>query len=79
MILAIFCVQIASCLRKKEDGALWNKHIVVDGEWWNPMLTFDYTGDGNTTNYGGIMYELLLFMQKAKGFTFDIIHEEGCV
>ena len=79
--MVLFCGQLAliNALIKKEEGALWNKHIVVNGEFWSPMLTFDYMEDGNKTNYGGIMYELLLFMQRAKGFTFDIISEARSV
>ena len=73
-IMVTFCGQLASC-KRKEEGRLWNKHILVNGEYWSPMLTFDYTEDGNKTNYGGIMYDLLLFMQKARGFTFDILSE----
>ena len=70
-IMVAFCGQLASCKR----GGLRNKHILVNGEYWSPMLTFDYTEDGNKTNYGGIMYDLLLFVQQANGFTFDIISE----
>ena len=33
--------------KKKKEGGLWNKHIVVNGEYWSPMLTFDTTEDGN--------------------------------
>ena len=76
VITVIFCGQLASCnTNKKKEGGLRNKHIVVNGEYWSPMLTFDYTEDGNKTNYGGIMYDLLLFMQRARGFTFDIISD----
>ena len=79
--MVVICGHLAliNALRRKEEGALWNKHIIVNGEFWSPMLTFDYMEDGNKTNYGGIMYELLLFMQKAKGFTFDIISEARSV
>ena len=79
MVLICGHLALISALRRKEEGALWNKHIIVNGEFWSPMLTFDYMEDGNKTNYGGIMYELLLFMQKAKGFTFDIISEARSV
>ena len=159
-IMVILCGQLASC--KKKEGGLWNKHIVVNGEYWSPMLTYDTSEDGNKgpsiyevckifafftpliwkictvwmshrkwnnwpnglhwpvrpiipfpgrhppyphftvclqiwgtsglpfhfcveigrhiwmapqTNYGGIMYDLLLFMQQARGFTFDILSE----
>ena len=80
-VMVLFCRKLVPCSasRRKEPGALRNKHIRVNGEFWSPMLTFDYNEDGNITNYGGIMYELLLFMQQAKGFTFDIISEARSV
>ena len=30
---------------------------------------------GNRTSYDGVMYQLLLFMQKARNFTFKLVHE----
>ena len=63
--------------------SLRGKHLRIEGEYWEPYLLWECPGDlvpwdddcpGNRT-YIGVMYELLLFMQKARNFTFTLVHE----
>ena len=53
---------------EEKKGGLWNAHLRVEAENWKPMVYFDLDEDGNIVegSYKGIMYELLLFMQKAR-------------
>ena len=56
---------------------LRNKHLVIEGEYWDPFLMYEY--DANWTaiegTYYGVMWDLLLFMKQARNFTFDIVSE----
>ena len=54
---------------------LRSKHLIVEGEYWYPFLYFDKDEDGKTINHKGIMWDLLLFMQKYKNFTFTFVSE----
>ena len=53
-----------------------NKHLIIEGEYWRPFLTYK-THNGSTVEgtYEGIMWDLLMFMQKARNFTFTMVHE----
>lgn len=63
-------------LSKRVSEALRNKQLTVIAEEWVPFLTYDWhrneMGDYLISNYRGIMWDLLLFMQKARNFTFSI-------
>ena len=58
----------------KFDGSLWNKHLKIAAKHWIPFLSVDADSKGNIV-YGGIMFELLKFMQQARNLTFTIISE----
>ena len=58
-----------------EGETLKNKHLTIQGEYWNPFLTYDIYENGRTANYRGIMWDLLLFMQRARNFTFTMVSE----
>ena len=67
--------------------SLRGKHLRIEGEYWEPYLLWECPGDlvpwdddcpGNRT-YFGVMYQLLLFMQKARNFTFTLVHEADYV
>ena len=61
---------------KKVNEGLRNKHLTIIGEGWAPYLTYDWhkndKGGYEFSNYRGIMWELILFMQKAKNFTITM-------
>ena len=56
---------------------LRNKHLIVEGEYWSPFLMYEYLDDDPSTplegTYSGVMWDLLLFMQKARNFTFTMV------
>ena len=56
---------------------LRNKHLIVEGEYWSPFLMYEYLDDDPFTplegTYYGVMWDLLLFMQKARNFTFTMV------
>ena len=56
-------------------GGLRNKHLIVEGESWYPYLYYDYYEDGTYGGYGGVMYDLLLYMQKERNFTFTMVSD----
>ena len=70
--------QESFCLKQE---SLENKHLIVEGEYWYPYFFWycpgapneglDWVEDcpGNRT-YDGVMWHLLLFMQRARNFTF---------
>ena len=73
---------VASCigqtvLSKDSKEGVRNKHLVIEGEYWDPFLM--YETDANWTviegTYYGVMWDLLLFMQKARNFTFTMVSE----
>ena len=78
IILTLCLVNSAYSIPEVNEG-LRNKHLIVEGEQWHPFLYFDTDEDGNTMNHKGIMWDLLLFMQKFKNFTFTFISEAGNV
>ena len=61
------------------NEGLRNMHLKIEGEEWSPFLTCDYDENGTAINYGGIMWDLLLFMQKARNFTFSMVSEADYV
>ena len=78
IILTSCLVNCAYSIPEVYQG-LSNKHLIVEGEQWYPFLSFDRDENGNTINQKGIMWDLLLFMQKAKNFTFTFVSEADYV
>ena len=73
-------ILVTSCfghtvLSKYAKEGLRNKHLVIEGEYWDPFLM--YETDANWTaiegTYYGVMWDLLMFMQQARNFTFEIV------
>ena len=59
---------------KTVNVGLKNKHLTIVGEIWHPFLYVNFDENGTATNYRGIMYDLVLFMQRAKNFTFTMVY-----
>ena len=64
--------EIKTALSKSVAKGLKNQHLIITGEYWEPFLYFNYDANATTSSYGGIMWDLLLFMQKARNFTFTM-------
>ena len=62
---------------KTVNNGLRNQHLIIEGEEWPPFLMYDLDEYGALKNCGGAMWELLLFMQKARNFTFNLVSESG--
>ena len=62
---------------KWRGEGLRNKHLIIEGETWDPFLMYDYDEYGGAIagTYRGVMWDLLLFMQKARNFTFTMVSE----
>ena len=62
---------------------LRNKHLLIEGEYWDPFLMWECPGYGldweedcpDERKYLGILWNLLLFMQHARNFSFTLVHE----
>ena len=60
-----------------------NKHLVIEGEFWSPYLMWTCPGFGldweddcpDERTYDGVMWHLILFMQRARNFTFTLVHD----
>ena len=68
-----------------KQESLRNKHLMVEGEYWYPYLMWKCPDVGydweeedcpDDRTYDGIMWHLLLFMQRARNFTFTLVHED---
>ena len=74
IVLVLYSSKVV--LSRKVSEALRNRQLTVISEEWVPFLTYDWhkneNGDYEISNYGGIMWDLLLFMQRARNFTFTI-------
>ena len=79
IITTIIGHQVSSLKQK----SLTNKHLVIAGEYWNPYLMWTCPGFGldweedcpNERTYDGVMWQLILFMQQARNFTFTLVHQ----
>ena len=56
---------------------LENANLIIAGKYWYPYLHYDWDENGTAINYGGVMWDLLLFMQRARNFTFTMVSEAG--
>ena len=76
LVLAASCLCQPVMSKGAKEG-LRNKHLVIAGEYWSPFLMYDSDENSNWTaiegTYSGVMWDLLMFMQKARNFTFTIV------
>ena len=76
LILVVSCFGRPILCKDAKEG-LRNKHLLIEGEYWDPFLMYEM--DANWTaiegTYYGVMWDLLLFMQKARNFTFTMVSE----
>ena len=81
-IFAITTILGHQVLSVKQES-LRNKHLMVEGEYWYPYLMWKCPGFGfdweedcpHDRTYYGTMWHLLLFMQRARNFTFTLVHD----
>lgn len=75
-ILALFSRHVV--FSTKENEGLRNQHLTIAAEEWDPFFAYDWhkndMGDYVFSNYRGVMWELLLLMQRARNFTFRMVH-----
>ena len=75
-ILALSLGKVVFSRRVNEE--LRDKHITIAAEFWEPYLAYDWhkndMGDYIFSNYRGVMWELLLLMQRARNFTITVVH-----
>ena len=75
LILVVSCCQTVFSEDTKQG--LRNKHLLIEGEFWKPFLMYEM--DANWTaiegTYHGVMWDLLMFMQQARNFTFTMVSE----
>ena len=91
MKICLFVLAVIGCQTRcySYDG-LSGKHLTIVAVPWKPFLVWkcpndeDWTEDwetdcpnGDNKIYGGILWELLMFMQQAKNFSFSFIGIEG--
>ena len=74
LILSLRKFVISTAVNGGGDG-LRNKHLIIEGETWHPYLDYDYYEDGTYGGYRGVMYDLLLYMQKERNFTFSMVSD----
>ena len=76
LFLALF-LEFSTAVKSGGGEGLRDKHLIIEGESWYPFLYYDYYEDGTPagTGYGGVMYDLLLYMQKARNFTFTMVSD----
>ena len=70
---------VLSYAEKVGEEGLRNKHLIIEGDYWRPFLMYKYHDDDPYTaiegTYSGVMWDLLLFMQEARNFTFTILNK----
>ena len=84
LLLAVSLGNLVLSYAMKAGGeGLRNKHLIVEGEYWPPFLMYKYHDDDPFTAvdriYSGVMWDLLLFMQKARNFTFTMVNNADWV
>ena len=70
--LLLPCHVVGAQQEEGVQGGLANRNLLVVAEEWSPYWTIRENSDGSF-EYGGVLYELLLFMQRARNFTFDVV------
>ena len=76
IILGFCCGTLAFTPHVKEG--LRNKHLTIAAEYWRPFFTYDRRLYHNATilpetEVGGIMWDLVKYMQKARNFTVTLV------
>ena len=80
LLLALSLRNLVLSYAAKIGGeGLRNKHLIIEGDYWRPFLMYDNHVDDPYNaiegTYSGVMWDLLLFMQKARNFTFTILNK----
>ena len=80
LLLALSLRNLVLSYAAKIGGeGLRNKHLIIEGDYWRPFLMYDNNEDDPYNaiegTYSGVMWDLLLFMQKARNFTFTILNK----
>ena len=82
MALSSCKLVVSNSIAMEERGeGMRNKHLTIEGQYWDPFFFHDYDENGRAIDgtYRGILYDLLLFMQKARNFTFTIVSKADYV
>ena len=81
LVLCLGKFAISNAVKGVIGEGMRNKHLIIEGEYWSPFLTYDYDEHDTAIEgtYKGILYDLLVFMQKARNFTFTMVHEADYV
>ena len=85
MLMALILQGVRS--QEEIKYGLRNEHLRIEGEYWRPYLMWECPGHGlyweedcpGQRKYGGIMWDFLMFMKKARNFTFTLVHETDYV
>ena len=80
--LAIFASKIHFVKSMKHES-LRNKHLTIAAGYWYPYLMWacpegglDWKADcPNNRKYSGMLWDMLMFMKKARNFTFTLLSE----
>ena len=81
MMLIVVVKQVTA--RPEIKTGMRHKHLQIEGEYWEPFLMWECPGYGldweedcpGERTYLGIMWDLLLFMQHSRKFSFTLVHE----
>ena len=81
IILGFCCGTLAAFTPHVKEG-LKNKHLTIAAEYWRPFFTYDRGLYRNVTilpeeEVGGIMWDLVKYMQKARNFTVTLVKDKG--
>ena len=72
MLITIICPNHALVPQAQGGRELANQNLVIVAEEWSPFWTIHLTPDGRE-EYGGVLYELLLFMRRARDFNYTVV------
>ena len=86
-LLVFFCSCLIGFSYGSQTNSMQNRHLKVSAEPWRPFFLFycdgkslDWTQrchEGGKVTYGGSLWELLKFMQRARNVTFSISRTSG--
>ena len=79
--LSLLALIESECVTSIKSETLYNKHLKIGSgyfppsfRWSCPEKGFDHEADcPHDRKYSGYMWDLLLFMQRARSFTFTIV------
>ena len=80
--LVIFASKIHFVKSMKHESLRY-KHLKIAGAYWDPYLRWSCPEGGlawkadcpNNRKYSGMLWDMLMFMQKARNFTFTVLSE----